>query len=333
MALQKREKILAASTGALLVVTAVFYLMSGGSSTSSISQLNRQYDDLTVEVAEKQQQADRLEKYETQLDELENRSLPSNHEMARSLYQKWLRELVFTRVRFRDAKVDPGEPQPRANYWKLRFTVIANGTLTQLTEFLHGFYSVDHLHKIVRLTAKPLGESETLVLVISIDALSMPGATRVDTLSKEPGNRLALSALEDYREVIVRRRVEEDRFVDTGGLFASYVPERRPPPDPPPRDDRPPEPKPPGFDIAKYTKVTATIAEDGRPEVWFGIKPTGKRLVLYEGDPFEVGPVSGTVVKIEPRRRYVIIEVDGRQHRLELGDSLEGVAEGSDEKA
>ena len=334
--MQKREKILAAITGLLLLALIVVYLFSGSGPADSLGELRQRRDDLQSEVTRKQAEADRLARkdYPMQLAAFEKRSLPANLDQADSLYQKWLRRLVFDRAKFPNATVDPKEVRSRTgSYRKLPFSVQGQATLSQLTDFLYGFYSANLLHKITLINANPVGDSQLLNLTIVIEALSLPNAQSVDKLSTEPAARLALAGLEDYRQAIVRRRMEQDRFVELGGLFASYVPYRPPPPDrpPPSNDDRPPEP--PRFDEAKYTIVTATPAVDGRPEVWLIIRPTGKTLMLHEGDPFEVGPLKGTIVKIESIQRYVIVEVDGKQHTLKLGDSLDKITEGSDEKA
>jgi len=333
MAMQKREKVLGAATGVLLVVAVVYYFFSGGGDSDSLGSLRRQHDNLDTEVKDKQLQAKSLQKYEQRLDGFEKRSLPPDHDLARSLYQKWLRKLISSQAGFDDVNVTPAQGQRRRDsYWKFGFVIRGQGTLDQLTKFLYGFYSVDHLHKIVHLTANPLGDSKELDLMITVEALSLPGAKQTDKLSTEPANRLVLSDLEEYRKAIVRRRMERgnDRVEPSGGLFASYVPVRPPPP--PRQDDRPPEPRPPAFDESRHTYVTATLEVNGQPQVWINIRTSGKRLQLSEGDTFELGPLSCTIVQIEPRRRSVTIEIDGQRHRIRLGDSLQQILEVAHER-
>ncbi|MBN2476169.1 MAG: hypothetical protein JXB62_16270 [Pirellulales bacterium] len=335
MALQKREKILVGATGGLLLASVVYFLLPGGSggSSGSLGQLRQQRDALASEVDEKKMDAKYAAKASDHLAEFERRALPTDRELARSLYLKWLRELAISRAKLHDAKVDPAEEQSRRGiYRKLRFTVLARGTLSELTEFLYGFYSADLLHKIVRLTAQPLENSEELSLVITIEALSLPEVT-AKMLSAEPAKRLDLPKKEDYLRTVVRRKLEEavdgrqDRYLDTGGLFAGFVPYRPPPPPVAPRNDPPPEPRPPGFDTTKHTYVTATLETSGKPEVWLNVRTTGEKLKLFEGDPFEIGEVTGSIVQIEPR--FVVVEIEGQRFRVKLGDSLgQGTTQG-----
>ena len=177
--MQKREKILAAATGVLLLVLIVVYLFSGSGGTSSLGELRQKRDSLETEVKQRQAEADRLKKkaYKKQLAAFEKRSLPSDLDRADSLYQKWLRKLVFDQAKFPNMIVDPKEVRPGTNsYRKLRFSIQGQGTLGQLTDFLYGFYSANLLHKITLINASPAGDSQQLNLTIVIEALSLPSA-------------------------------------------------------------------------------------------------------------------------------------------------------------
>ncbi|GAG12831.1 unnamed protein product, partial [marine sediment metagenome] len=259
-------------------------LFSGGSGgVGSLGTLRKNRDDLQAEVAKKKAQLALAAEAADPMARFQRRSLPTDRELAGSLYQEWLREKV-TGAGLRVTNFDPSEPQSgRGAYWKYRFTILARGTLEQITRFLYRFYSADHLHQIRRLTFKPIEDSDQLNLVIFVEALSLPGADHQDELSAETSKRLKLPESDDregdYVRDIVRRKMEEGRdggearFVESGGLFAAYQPPRRKvevvvqkAPDPPP-------PRPPGFDLTKYTYVTSIVEVDGRPQVWLDVRP------------------------------------------------------------
>ena len=136
------------------------------------------------------------------------------------------------------------------------FTVRGQATMEQLVQFLFKFYQAGHFQQIRHLSIKPLENakgqenSKTLKLSISIEALSLPGATRPDKLSSEPGKVLAAPSLEQYVKVIVGRN-----------LFSPYTPSGQAP--------RPVDSNPPQFDLAKYAYLTASVIDvRGRPQVW-----------------------------------------------------------------
>ncbi len=64
--------------------------------------------------------------------------------------------------------------------------------------------------------------------------------------------------------------------------------------DPPPK-----EPPPPGFDVARFTFLTAVVMVNGRPEAWLYNRPEGRMLKLHTGDTLEVGSFRGKVGRIE----------------------------------
>ena len=125
-----------------------------------------------------------------QLELWQRRSLPSDPQVARSLYQAWLLGLVG-RVGLGNHSVDAGEPRNRGGYYQISFTVQGRGSLEQLTAFLHEFYSAGHLHQIQSLVITPAGRNDMLDLSITIEALALAGADRKDRLTSEKSTLLA----------------------------------------------------------------------------------------------------------------------------------------------
>jgi len=302
MALNKREKTLAIVTAALLAVVVGKFLFSAW--RGPVKALRAQRDQLRREVDRKHLQVQRGREAKTRLDEWNTRSLPSDPEIARSRYSSWLFRLG-TEVGFQGTKVNAtGKGRQRAGvYQGLRFTVQAQATLDKLTQFLYKFYSAGHLHQIRSLTIEPIKGSSNLDLTFVVEALSLPGCDRRDTLSKEPAKRLAASSLDEYQKAIVQRN-----------LFAAYKAPSAPPPGPVQA------PEPPKFDPGQYTYLTGIVGIDGEPEAWVIARTTGRKYRLREGDTFEVGEIRAKVIHIN--QRDAEIEFDGKRWRVPMGDNL-----------
>jgi len=331
--LRRREKVLAGVAGVLLAfVLFQFALVMVRRTLStpgaSLSDLRTQRDAKQKVLDSHRRTVERAQAAAAKLAQWRRRSLPSDRTAARAHYQDWLRELV-EKLNFRDRDVFSGEPQSRQGmYVVFPFRIQGRATLGQVVQFLHAFYTAGHLHKVRRLTLHPVEGSPLLDVAISIEAVSLPRADRRDKLSTVRSDRLKLDSVEAYLEQIDRRLMEGDRYVDRGGVFAAYQPPPPPPrpPRPPPSPPRPPAPppSPPRFDHCKYTKVSAILEVDGKPQVWLLVQTTGDRLELSEGDTFEIGGISGRIVHIG--RHEVEIELDGESRLLASGETLrEGI--------
>ena len=299
-ALSKREKKLAVITAALVPVLAGWFLFSAW--RAPLNALRTRRDNLKSEIASKELLALRSKKLQERLDEWNRRSLPSDPQIARSLYQGWLFGLA-KEVGFDGTKVDvTGEGGQTAGVYRaLRFTVQARATLKKLTEFLYKFESAGHLHQVRSLTLDPTAGSDKIALTFVIEALSLPGSDRQNALSEEPAERLAASDVDDYHKAITERN-----------LFAPYKRPSGPPPTPP---------EPPEFDPGKYAHITAIVAGiDGQPEVWVIARTTGESFTLREGDSFDIGDLHAKVIRINERDAE--IEFDGQRWLVWLGDNL-----------
>lgn len=339
MAMKKREKILVGATGALLAVFGVFHVFSGGGGSgddSTLAELRLNRDSLRKDLDDKKNRAARLKKIAERLGDSQERSLPSDRKAARSLYQAWLREIVDSAA-LDDVKIESTDPKMggRGAYWALGFTVRASGTVKQLTRLLHRFYAANHLHEIRTLGITPLKDGR-LNLVVSIEALSLPGVDR-KRLATGMSDLLQQESLDVYLDQIVRRKMEdgiegqdgeesdEPRFASSGGLFATFVP-YVPPPQPKPERVRTPErvvakpPKPPGFDNLKYTFLTSIVEVDGVRTAWLTVRTTGKSYYLKEGEAFEIGSVKGAIGAIG--MTSIEIDIDGQRRLVAFRQSV-----------
>ena len=298
MELKRREKILAGAVAVLLAALAAYYalpLLLRGTAAD-----REQRNKLAAEVQKKQSRIALAEKATTQLRQWERQSLPSDKEVASSLYQNWLTRLV-DEFKFRRSRVEPGEGRShRGVYTAFSFTIRGHATLRELVPFLYAFYSAGHLHQVRSLSCKPTEDSKDLDLVISIEALMLPGADRSDKLSQEPGVRLTSNAVAAYEKIILERD--------------PFVPFR-------PLDVRPAESKQPSFDASKYAYLTGITFRNGSAEAWFVLRTTGGALQLREGDALEVGPLKGKVLRIGARDAEVELS-NGTRAVFSLGKSL-----------
>ena len=293
MTLQKREKVLAAVVGALLLVVAgrmgfrILY--------SPLSMRQAEVEALQQRIAERQSKVEAAMAAQARLAEYRKRSLPSDPQAARSLYQNWLLELT-DRLKLKGRKVESSDGRVvKGIYHNLPFTVRGEGGLDQLVQFLYEFYSAGHLHRIRRLSIKPQEKSSDLELTIVIEALALADADRRDKLTALPGNRLAHSDLNAYRKSIVERN-----------LFASYRPAAITQRQPPRETPKPPEP----IDPSKFAYVTAIVQVDGQPQVWVKARTKDENYRLHEGQRLEIGSFKGVISRIADR--HVEIAVDGK---------------------
>lgn len=222
-----------------------------------------------------------------QLAELQQRSLPSDPQLARSHYQAWLLQLV-QQAGWKGPNVDSGEPQSQKGLYRaFPFTVRGRGTLDQVTRFLYAFYQAGHLHKIRSLTLNPLQGAEQFDVSLTIEALSLKGASSTDKLTQLASGSLASPHLADY-QTLVRRNIF--RVGDTNLR-------------------------------AKSTLLTAITTDvHGTREAWFSTAKSSKTHVLHEGDSLAIGTLSAKVIQIHDDR--VIVEMDGQQRGVTIGKSL-----------
>lgn len=220
------------------------------------------------------------------LDVMEKYSLPTDSEVARSLYRTWLTELA-EKSRFQTAHVDSGPVTNRKGAFEsLAFSVRGRATFNHVVRFLYDFYHAGHLHRIQSMNLTPSGKDGSLEVVMAIEALILPGCSRKDQLSSLTSSRLKHDSLTDY-SVIAQRN-----FFGIGG-----------------------EINPSG-----QAYLTAVIRDRGEPEIWITIRGQDKLLKLHEGSSFDIGPVTGTVVEIFDDD--IVYESAGERWLLSVGEPI-----------
>ncbi len=92
--------------------------------------------------------------------------------------------------------------------------------------------------------------------------------------------------------------------------------------------DPPPEPEPakpkPDFDDASQTVLTALVQGRDQWTAWMHVRTRGRTLRLKIGDQFEIGSLKGSVVDVNSE--YAMLEIDGRQFKLEPAGNLSEAA-------
>jgi hypothetical protein len=151
-----------------------------------------------------------------------------------------------------------------------------------------------------------------LQLTANIEALSLPGADRADTLTKLAGGRLDEAQAAAATKSFVERN-----------LFAPYVPPPPPRPPAPVVRSAPPPPKP-VFDDAKYTFLTSVVSVGGEPEAWLSVRPKNETLKLHAGDDITVGQFKGKLIRIGSAE--IEVEQDGKRRTVALGKPLAEIA-------
>jgi len=103
-----------------------------------LAERRAETDSLREDIAKRELDLARFRKASQELKQWRAQSLPSDTEVARSLYQAWLVELVGA-AELVNPNVDSSEPSTRKGmYDSLNFSVRGRGTLEQLTQFLFG---------------------------------------------------------------------------------------------------------------------------------------------------------------------------------------------------
>ncbi len=273
----------------LAAVIALYFVGEYGYQILIVEPFDRQEkrkSKLEEDLAKAKRAFNRAKKTSRRIAAWEKRSLPSDPNQARIIYQDWLVELVESSG-LTSPSFDSGSPASRGGtYYALSFSVRARGTLEQLTKFLYEFYRAGHLHQIQSLGINPLRSAGLLDLNIKIEALSLKAAAPDDELSTELSPAFADRPFSEFTAMI-RRNVFG---VGTGDV------------------------------AAEETVLTGTPTSGGLSEAWFKLGEQGEVLRLKVGETLQVGHFTGTVAEILDSE--VILEAGGERWLLTIGEKL-----------
>jgi len=310
--MQPREKKLALAIAIIVVLCGGWMLW--GSWSSRLQARTSQIDKLSGDVRKKKVLVARGDLAAKKLTDWQQRSLPTDKEKARSLYQNWLLGLI-EKSKFVGADLSTQNMPGRQKVFdRLAFTITGEATLEQLVQFLFEFYRSGHLDQIRRLHIQPVEKSNRLKLNVSVEGLILPTAKHKDELNDQPGKRLAADDVKKYQDTIVKRN-----------LFAEYTPEK-PVVVTPPKIEKPP------FDPATQAKFTGFTESGDKRQAWIRVFTTNQTLMLGEGDKIEVGTFKGTVTRVG--EHDIELAADGKRWLLAMGESLkDAIVIGEDKSA
>jgi len=124
-----------------------------------------QIDNLTAQVNEQEDKLKRGRNASDRRGYYRKTSLPATTSRTLNIYSSWLYDVVEKECKmvFNGPKMKKGgvlihERDDVAI--RNAFTIRPKGTLEQLTQFLHIFYSADHLHRINKLSVRPVGKAQ-----------------------------------------------------------------------------------------------------------------------------------------------------------------------------
>jgi hypothetical protein len=200
----RRERLLAIVVGCIAVTIVGFLVYSWvwnqfSKRSTEMARLNREIADFKRKVTQGQAAAKKIALYE-------ERSLPANPEVARTRYQTWLvNEMEAAGLTEPDVRFQTAQWGEKDLFVRQTFSAEANGTLLQLSELLHAFYCQDWLHRITRLTLRPVKDSKQLDITIHVETLSLVKANSTDKLENRPSQRLEFKDFDGYYETLVAR--------------------------------------------------------------------------------------------------------------------------------
>jgi len=302
MTLKRREKILAYAAGGTLFFVAAYFLLLAGDPRST-AKLIEDRASFQTERTRKQKALADAEREEARLAGWRRRALPADADIARSLYQNWIRQQA-NGCNFRDFEITSRELQSKKDVYALvEVTLKGRAAIDDFITFLYRFYTAGHLHQIREMKIKAAANPRELELeLIKFEAMSLAGIKR-NELANEKGVALKLSKVDDYTTPIAKRNI-----------FA--------PPTPPQAPAK-------TVDPAEFMFVTGFTEFDGLRQVWIQDRQASKTWKLGEGEKFQLGPKEAVVKTITPAGE-VVVEYDKRSRRLRVGENLRGGVEVKD---
>jgi len=234
---------------------------------------------------------------QSEIRKLARQSLPTDLDMAKSSYEDWLREQLIDSGLYVSELDDKSSGVGNQRFQEIIFQISAQGSLSQLADFLYHFYRAGHLHRISEANLSPNRDREALDILLTIDALSLDDCKRSDSLTDRP-SELELPPLEEIRQAIVGRNI-----------FTVY------------RSTALEDPKGGKLNslLAKARFTGTTHGQDGW-QMAVRMEDSGDLFFFREGDPIEIGRFAGQITQLNGRR--AIVTLKNRKVLVRLGQYL-----------
>ena len=294
-----REKILAVAVASLVAMWGASQGW-GKYQTALEKNLNAQRN-VAQELSTARTATARGRRAQQKLRKWQRQSLPTDPDIAKSLYQDWLQQQL-TEAGLKVKELNIRSPRSSStSYRQFTFVVNASGKLEQLTDFLYRFYKARHLHRISQADLSPAEDRKSLKISLTVDALSLPEAKRSDQLA-EGSLEAFQQSLDQFRDSIVGRN-----------LFATYQAEKS--------EDEVAKKETKNTDAEQASFSGLNYGEEG----WLmsvRMKNTGKMHYFRVGDAIEIGEFQGTIKRLDGPRRRVIVSQESGPVQVRLGQTL-----------
>lgn len=199
----KREKILAAVVGALVLSIGGVWVLS--SFSDAFDARYDQLADLDQEKSDKESRVRRGRRATQQIADWEARSLSSDVNIAKTQYKFWLVDAA------RKAGLEPAEVKWvsqqdfRGLYTELKYSVSGEFEPRKLIQFLHDFQQAGYLHRISSAIINPVPDKKLWDVKLRIDALSLAKAPVEPSTTPPPSEKPLPKSPEQYAQTIIGR--------------------------------------------------------------------------------------------------------------------------------
>ncbi len=200
-----RERNLAIIVGTLAVLLVGWFLQQGIS--SRFRDRKNKITELESKISRERLAAMQSAIASRKRNEYETRSLPSQASLARSQYQRWLLEKV------QQAKIDTplvsavSSREEGGTMTRHQFNISGRARLSSVVQLLYEFHRVNTLHRISRLTIRPVKDSKDLDVQMTVEALALRTAPPDGKLPTDVSPRLANRSIEEFLKPIEDRNL------------------------------------------------------------------------------------------------------------------------------
>lgn len=260
-------------------------------------QLTSQIADLQDKLSASKTEQLLAKKQGKRLEAFGARALPDNPQLARSLYQQWLLNLV-EKNELTSASVDAAQPvrleiRSRTKKGKrqlvghrINYSLRGQATLAKLSGFLNDFRKAGHLHKIRAITLNPIGNEGRLDADLTIEVLSLEVSANKEQLGVWEMADESAVAPSTY-DHLVRRN-----------LFAR------------------------GFAKALFDIELKAITSnrEGITQAWFRIDGRGTTKAIAAGNQIPV--TLHDILVVEVLNNKVLVRFNEDSHWIKLGQSI-----------
>ncbi len=285
----QREKVLAGAVGLMVIL----WVGSSGLTRyrDTLDRNRTKLRDTEQQLSQARTAKLRGQRAQTRLRRWQRRSLPTNPDIANSLYQDWLQtQLTEAGLKVTDLKGTKSAQAATDRFQDFNFHVDAEGNLSQLVDFLSRFYRAGHLQRISRASVTPAKENDKLTIELTVDARAMKDSPRADKLT-DLESSAPLPPLEELQASISNRK-----------LFAAFQ-----------------KPGAPANEADQARISGMTQGENGW-QMSIRMEDSGRMLYFKTGDSIQIGKFSGTISEIG--ERGAILKTDSAEMQVHLGQTL-----------